>query len=63
MDLTSVAGYRAATCRADLALGPGEVFEAEGTLTLERGQLAKSLSDAEETWLTVCEAYEAAQID
>jgi CO/xanthine dehydrogenase FAD-binding subunit len=31
VDLTSVAGYRAATCRADLALAPGEVFLGGGT--------------------------------
>ena len=31
-------------------------------LTLERGQLAKTLADAEEIWLAASEAYEAAAV-
>ena len=44
---------------ADTALYTKDPARAQ-QLTVERGQLAKSLADAEEAWLAASEAYEAA---
>ena len=56
-----------AIAKADAALGDPALYEKDPAraqkLTLERGQLAKTLAEAEEAWLEASEAYEAAQAE
>ena len=57
----------AAIDKADAALGDPALYEKDPAraqkLTLERGQLAKTLAEAEEAWLEASEVYEAAQAE
>jgi ATP-binding cassette subfamily F protein 3 len=53
--------------RLDAKLGDPQLYakdpSAAQSAAIERGQLAKRLSDAEDAWLIASEAYEAAHAD
>ena len=57
----------ATIAKVDASLADTALYATDPTraqkLTLERGQLAKTLADAEEIWLAASEAYEAAAVE